>query len=86
MKSKFVIIGALIGILVGTILAFLFPSLLNFGLIFNQISNKSLGYPSNSYLVTEGSIYNAYPNIALFFGLIGGVIGFIAFKVVRKKF
>ncbi|MGA2910505.1 MAG: hypothetical protein ABSE04_01750 [Candidatus Microgenomates bacterium] len=86
MKSRVVVIGSLIGILVGMVLAFLFPSLLRIGLEFNKIINKGLGYPSNFYLITSGSVYNAYPTVVLVFGLVGAVLGFVASKFTRNRF
>lgn len=85
MKSKFIAIGGLIGILVGITLAFLEPSILRFGLSFNQNFNKGLGSPDNYYLVTSGSVYNALPEVGLLFGLIGGLVGFAVFKIAYKK-
>ncbi len=86
MKSKFIAVGSIVGVLVGIISTFLFPNLLFFGLKFNETFNTGSGYPSNFYSITGGSVYDPLPIIALFFGLVGAICGFLIFKFVSNKF
>jgi hypothetical protein len=79
MKTKFIVTGALLGAIVGLLLSLLFPSLLSTGLDFNQKFNSQIGIPANSFSLKGGSVLNIIMVIPLFFGLIGGLFGYITF-------
>lgn len=85
MKSRFIAAGALLGIAVGTFWCLLFPNLLPPGLKFNGDFNQASGYPRDFYSIKAGSVYNVFPLLVLFFGLLGGIAGLIFFKTVLDK-
>jgi hypothetical protein len=81
--KRFIAIGALLGVFVGVIITFLFPSLLIFGAQFNSASNAQLGLPN--YFPKSGSILNSLMVAPMFLGIVGSVLGFIIYKLKRSK-
>lgn len=84
MQTRFIVLGILIGITVGIIIPFIFPNLLVEGLRFNILFNKGLGYPADFYSPKSGSIFNVLTTFPLFLSLVGGVMGFVLYKITRN--
>lgn len=81
MKLKFVLVGFLGGACVGIISSLLIPNILNYTLGFVRLSNSSLGYPADYASIKGGSLGNSISVVWMFFGLLGGVTGFVIFKI-----
>lgn len=84
-QLKFFATGALSGILVGILLSFFYPGLLNAGLDFNRLFNESLGYPSAYYSATGGLVARSLTFLPTVVGLLGGLIGIVIFKLISRK-
>ena len=84
MQLKFISFGVLVGIVFGLVVSFLSPDLLNQVVEFNKLFNQASGYPKATYIITYGSIYNVLPGVFSLFGLIGGLVGFIIYKIFDK--
>lgn len=81
--KRFIATGALLGILIGAIISFVFPTLLTSGAEFNRSSNTQLGLPD--YSPKSGSILNSVMVFPMFLGIVGGAVGLIAYKLWRLK-
>lgn len=75
--------GALIGIILGIIIPFLYPNVLNIEFRLEQMVSKLLGYPYGQWSFKGGSIYSVGLLSQLIFGIIGGFLGYI---ISRKKY
>lgn len=82
-QLKFIAIGALLGIIVGTIGIFIFPQLLNFDLTTNILYRQRLGYPTDFYSPTSGGIFTI-SQIPVLFGVFSGLIGLTTEKLWKK--
>jgi len=80
MKTRFIVAGILIGIVIGAIVSLLFPNLLATGTMFNNSLRRTQGLPD----YVTGSILDGFYFYPLIFGLIGGIVGFLVFKLTSK--
>jgi len=83
--SKWVSLGALMGLAVGVVQYFILPNLVNIDFLLNTSSRNSLGFANNYYDLKAGSIYLVGTFIPVLTGLIGAITGFLAYKLFSKK-
>ena len=81
--KRYVGIGAIVGVVVGFVIQFFFPSILNFELVYNIVFRKQTGIPI--YPTSSGSVYAVGSLFPLLTGIIGGVVAMVVYKLAYGK-
>jgi len=80
--DKWIVKGILIGLLVGIVLYFIFPQLLDIDYEYGIAYRQQVGIPST---IKSGSMFATRGVIPLLCAAIGGATGFVAYKNTHKK-
>ena len=81
-KNKFVVVGAFLGALFGILLEALYPKVAILEFIYNLFTRQQLGLPIYPDPFVGGSVFAVGGIVPLLFGIVGGLIGFILYKVL----
>jgi len=84
-KQKFIIYGALVGVVCGCILYFIVPSLMEMELQLNVLTNQRLGRDPFYYSPSGGSVFAIGFFVPFVMGIVGAGLGYLAYKLLNKK-